>query len=77
MSLVMLFTTLLIWREVIILKDAYVTNQRNHLENIANALDCQLQFNMDRLLFLRNGMHEMLVVPLTFSVLQSAVAQFE
>lgn len=32
---------------------------------------------MDRLIFLRNGMHEALVVPLTFSALQSAVMQFE
>ncbi|EDU4500063.1 cellulose biosynthesis regulator YedQ [Salmonella enterica] len=75
--IVMLFSTLLTWREVIILKDAYVASQRNHLGSIANALDRQLQFNMDRLLFLRNGMHEALVAPLTFSALQSAVTQFE
>ncbi|EAM7072223.1 cellulose biosynthesis regulator YedQ [Salmonella enterica] len=75
--IVMLFSTLLTWREVIILKDAYAASQRNHLGSIANALDRQLQFNMDRLLFLRNGMHEALVAPLTFSALQSAVTQFE
>ncbi|EJX4510154.1 cellulose biosynthesis regulator diguanylate cyclase DgcQ [Salmonella enterica] len=75
--IVMLFSTLLTWREVIMLKDAYAASQRNHLGSIANALDRQLQFNMDRLLFLRNGMHEALVAPLTFSALQSAVTQFE
>ncbi|EAQ0862191.1 cellulose biosynthesis regulator YedQ [Salmonella enterica] len=75
--IVMLFSTLLTWREAIILKDAYVASQRNHLGSVANALDRQLQFNMDRLIFLRNGMHEALVVPLTFSALQSAVMQFE
>ncbi|VFS00172.1 diguanylate cyclase [Salmonella enterica subsp. enterica serovar Typhimurium] len=32
---------------------------------------------MDRLIFLRNGMHEALVAPLAFSALQSAVTQFE
>ncbi|HCM1914444.1 TPA: cellulose biosynthesis regulator YedQ [Salmonella enterica subsp. salamae serovar 28:r:e,n,z15] len=75
--IVMLFSTLLTWREVMILKDAYVASQRNHLGSVANALDRQLQFNVDRLLFLRNGMHEALVAPLAFSALQSAVTQFE
>lgn len=73
----MLFSTLLTWREVMILKDAYVASQRNHLGSVANALDRQLQFNMDRLIFLRNGMHEALVAPLAFAALQSAVTQFE
>lgn len=59
--IVMLFSTLLTWREVMILKDAYVASQRNHLGSVANVLDRQLQFNMDRLIFLRNGMHEALV----------------
>lgn len=62
----MLFSTLLTWREVMILKDAYVASQRNHLGSVANVLDRQLQFNMDRLIFLRNGMHEALVAPLAF-----------
>ncbi len=75
--IVMLFSTLLTWREVMILKDAYVASQRNHLGSLANVLDRQLQFNMDRLIFLRNGMHEALVAPLAFSALQSAVTQFE
>ncbi|EGY7233717.1 cellulose biosynthesis regulator YedQ [Salmonella enterica subsp. enterica serovar Typhi] len=75
--IVMLFSTLLTWREVMILKDAYVASQRNHLGSVANVLDRQLQFNMDRLIFLRNGMHEALVAPLAFSALQSAVTQFE
>ncbi len=49
--IVMLFSTLLTWREVMILKDAYVASQRNHLGSVANVLDRQLQFNMDRLIF--------------------------
>ncbi len=48
--IVMLFSTLLTWREVMILKDAYVASQRNHLGSVANVLDRQLQFNMDRLI---------------------------
>lgn len=75
--IVMLFSTLLTWREVMILKDAYVASQRNHLASVANALDRQLQFNVDRLIFLRNGMYEAQAAPLAFAALQSAVTQFE
>ena len=52
---VLIFSTLLTWREVVVLEDAYISSQRNHLENVANALDKQLQYNVDKLLFLRNG----------------------
>lgn len=75
--IVMIFSTLLTWREVVVLEDAYISSQRNHLENVANALDKQLQFNVDKLLFLRDGMHEALVTPLGFSVLKDAVTHFE
>ncbi|WP_336220938.1 cellulose biosynthesis regulator diguanylate cyclase DgcQ [Citrobacter amalonaticus] len=74
---VMIFSTLLTWREVVVLEDAYISSQRNHLENVANALDKQLQFNVDKLLFMRNGMHEALVTPLGFSALRDAVTHFE
>ncbi len=56
-----------------VLEDAYISSQRNHLENVANALDKQLQYNVDKLLFLRNGMHEALMTPLNFSALQNAI----
>ncbi|VDZ78260.1 diguanylate cyclase [Salmonella bongori] len=36
--IVMLFSTLLTWREVIVLTEAYITSQRNHLGSVANAL---------------------------------------
>ena len=39
---VLLFSTLLTWREVVVLEDAYISSQRNHLENVANALDKHL-----------------------------------
>lgn len=44
---VLLCSTLLTWREVVVLEDAYISSQRNHLENVANALDKQLQYNVD------------------------------
>ena len=74
---VLLFSTLLTWREVVVLEDAYISSQRNHLENVANALDKHLQYNVDKLIFLRNGMREALVAPLDFTSLHDAVTEFE
>lgn len=74
---VMIFSTLLTWREVVVLEDAYISNQRNHLESVANSLDKQLQFNVDKLLFLRNGMREALSSSLDVSTLRNAVEQFQ
>ncbi|CBG88787.1 cellulose biosynthesis regulator diguanylate cyclase DgcQ [Citrobacter rodentium] len=74
--IVMIFSTLLTWREVVVLEEAYIASQRNHLENVASGLDKQLQFNIDKLLFLRNGMHEALITPLNFSALKDAVSRF-
>lgn len=74
---VLLFSTLLTWREVVVLEDAYISSQRNHLENVANALDKHLQYNVDKLIFLRNGMREALVAPLDFTSLRDAVTEFE
>ena len=36
---VLIFSTLLTWREVVVLEDAYISSQRNHLETVASALD--------------------------------------
>lgn len=60
-----------------VLEDAYISSQRNHLENVANALDKHLQYNVDKLIFLRNGMREALVAPLDFISLRNAVTEFE
>lgn len=68
---------MLTWREVVVLEDAYISSQRNHLENVANALDKHLQYNVDKLIFLRNGMREALVAPLDFTSLRDAVTEFE
>lgn len=48
---VLIFSTLLTWREVVVLEDAYISSQRNHLETVASALDRQLQFSVDKMLF--------------------------
>ena len=74
---VLIFSTLLTWREVVVLEGAYVSSQRNHLETVASALDRQLQFSVDKLLFFRKSMGEALQTPLGFDVLQMAVARFK
>lgn len=74
---VLIFSTLLTWREVVVLEDAYISSQRNHLENVANALDRQLQFNVDKLLFFRHSMRDALQTPLAFGVLHDAVFRFK
>ena len=43
-----------------VLEGAYVTNQRNNLENVADELDSLLLFNIDRMVFFRNGMQSAL-----------------
>lgn len=74
---VLFFSTLLTWRETIVLEDAYISSQRNNLKNVANDMDAQLQFNTDRLLFFRNGMESALQIPLAFEVLRTAEQEFE
>lgn len=74
---VFLFSTLLTWREVVVLEGAYISSQRNHLETVANGLDRQLQFSVDKLLFFRHSMRDALQTPLAFDVLKGAVARFE
>lgn len=49
--IVFCFSTLLIWREIKVLEEAYVANQRNNLENVAHEFDSLLQFNIDRMIF--------------------------
>ena len=70
--IVFCFSTLLIWREIKVLEEAYVANQRNNLENVAHEFDSLLQFNIDRMIFFRNGMHSALETPLDFAVLRKA-----
>lgn len=70
--IVFCFSTLLIWREIKVLEEAYVANQRNNLENVAHEFDSLLQFNIDRMIFFRNGMRSALGTPLDFAALRKA-----
>ena len=73
---VLIFSTLLTWREVVVLEDAYISSQRNHLETVASALDRQLQFSVDKMLFFRHSMRDALETPLAFGALHDAVKRF-
>lgn len=74
---VLIFSTLLTWREVVVLEEAYISSQRNHLETVASSLDRQLQFGVDKALFFRNSMRDALHKPLAFDVLHEAVVRFD
>ncbi|KNC94783.1 cellulose biosynthesis regulator diguanylate cyclase DgcQ [Trabulsiella odontotermitis] len=75
--IVLFFSTLLTWREIVVLEDAYISSQRNNLENVAHEMDARLQFNVDRLLFFRNGVQSAISTPLAFEVLDNARGEFE
>ncbi len=74
---VLIFSTLLTWREVVVLEEAYISSQRNHLETVASSLDRQLQFSVNKMLYFRHSMLDALETPLAFGVLQDAVKRFE
>lgn len=74
---VLLFSTLLTWREVVVLEDAYISSQRNSLENVTHEFNNQLQVSIERLIFYRNGMQAALERPLAFEVLHNAGEEFE
>ena len=73
---VLIFSTILTWREVVVLEDAYISSQQNHLQNVANSLDRQLQYSVNKLLFFRHSMGDALQTPLGFRVLHDAVQNF-
>lgn len=75
--IVMVCSTILTWREVIVLQGAYVASQRSELENVSNALDMQMQSGVDRLLFFRNGMQAAMQTPLGFKILNNVQQEFE
>lgn len=72
---VLVFSTLLTWREAVVLEDAYAATQHTHLESVVNSLDRQLQFSVEKLLFFRNGMQDALETPLASTVLHDTVTR--
>lgn len=69
---VILFATLLTWREIVVLEDSWVTSQRNSIADVAHQLDGEMQMATGQLFFYRSGMQSALEHPLGWSVLQHA-----
>ncbi|WP_167456018.1 cellulose biosynthesis regulator diguanylate cyclase DgcQ [Buttiauxella izardii] len=74
---VFLFSTVLTWREAVVLEGAYVSSQRNSLDNVATLLDRQLQHNIDNLLFYRNSMLYALQSPISTDKTRKTLADFD
>ncbi|MDF7760099.1 cellulose biosynthesis regulator diguanylate cyclase DgcQ [Kosakonia cowanii] len=74
---VMVCSTVLTWREVIVLENAYATSQRSALENVSNALDMQMQVGVERLLFFRHTMQAALQTPLELNILRKRHGEFD
>ncbi|KEA54613.1 diguanylate cyclase [Mangrovibacter sp. MFB070] len=62
-TLVFLGASLLVWREGVMLEQAYISDQRNTLDNIASSLDKQLQHSVDILFFYQQAMEFSLDTP--------------
>lgn len=75
--IVLVCSTVLTWREVMVMEEAYVVSQRNALDNVSNMLDRQMQVGVDRLLFFRNAMQSAVQTPLAFDVLRNIQGEFE
>ncbi|SQC90751.1 putative diguanylate cyclase YedQ [Cedecea neteri] len=58
------------------LESAYISNQRNSLDNVATALDRQLQHSIDNLLFYRNTMHYALQSPISTDISRKTLTDF-
>lgn len=73
---VLVSSTLLTWREVVVLEDAYVASQRNTLDKVSSALDRQMEIGVNALLFFRNAMRAAVETPLASDVLKNVQVEF-
>lgn len=74
--IVLVSSTLLTWREVVVLEDAYVASQRNTLDKVSSALDRQMEIGVNALLFFRNAMRAAVQTPLASEVLENVQVEF-
>lgn len=74
--IVLVSSTLLTWREVVVLEDAYVASQRNTLDKVSSALDRQMEIGVNALLFFRNAMRAAVQTPLASEVLKNVQVEF-
>lgn len=74
--IVLVSSTLLTWREVVVLEEAYVASQRNTLDKVSSALDRQMEIGVNALLFFRNAMRAAVQTPLASEVLENVQIEF-
>ncbi|WP_312669858.1 cellulose biosynthesis regulator diguanylate cyclase DgcQ [Pseudescherichia sp.] len=74
--IVLVSSTLLTWREVVVLEDAYAATQRNTLDKVSSALDRQMEIGVNALLFFRNAMRAAVQTPLASEVLENVQVEF-
>lgn len=74
--IVLVSSTLLTWREVVVLEDAYVATQRNTLDKVSSTLDRQMEVGVNALLFFRNAMQAAVQMPLASEVLENVQVEF-
>lgn len=75
-AFVLISSTLLTWREAVVLEDAYAASQQTTLDKAASALDRQLQTGVNLLLFYRNSLQTAMQTPLAFDVLNNVQHDF-
>lgn len=74
--LVFLLSSFLTWREGTILKESYELNQRVSLNDIAGDLDRHFQFSLDRLLFCRSMLQQVMRAPAENSQMRLQLQHF-
>lgn len=74
--IVLLLSTVLTWREVAVLEDAYVNRQQNSLANVARAFDSRMQLSIDDITIYHDSMPEAISTPLPFEALRHAKNDF-
>lgn len=74
---VFLCSTLLTWREIVVLQNGWTASQKNRIQSVAAALDRHLQYSVDKLQFYRAAMQHALSSPISTNRTDAALAQFD
>lgn len=75
-AIVVVFFTLLTWREALVLKSSYETTQRAWLVQAASTLEHQLQQSIDEMYFFRNMLRHVIGDPLETDKSREAINDF-
>lgn len=75
--IVLIFATLLTWREIVVLEASWVTSQRNAIEDLAHQIEGDLQMSTGQLLFYRRGMQAALNQPVGGEALLHAAQAYQ